>query len=165
MWRAGEGRDKAGGYAIQGLASRFIPRIEGSYSNVVGLPVSTMATSSIWRAISRRLRLKLVLAVRLALHRRRRAILSVPFPEVLMTHRYIKIGITASSWCWPLPGCCGPRCAKARSTYKHVDEVMANPQEWQGKRLQLHGYVVTNSILVQARHPRVPIQGPEQRRR
>ncbi len=36
---SGEGRDKAGGYAIQGLASRFIPRIEGSYTNVVGLPV------------------------------------------------------------------------------------------------------------------------------
>jgi septum formation protein len=36
---SGEGRDKAGAYAIQGLASRFIPRIEGSYSNVVGLPV------------------------------------------------------------------------------------------------------------------------------
>ena len=36
---SGEGQDKAGGYAIQGLASRFIPRIEGSYSNVVGLPV------------------------------------------------------------------------------------------------------------------------------
>jgi septum formation protein len=37
---SGEGRDKAGGYAIQGLASRFIPRIDGSYSNVVGLPVA-----------------------------------------------------------------------------------------------------------------------------
>ena len=37
---SGEGRDKAGAYAIQGLASRFIPRIEGSYSNVVGLPVA-----------------------------------------------------------------------------------------------------------------------------
>ncbi len=34
---SGEGRDKAGAYAIQGLASRFIPRIDGSYSNVVGL--------------------------------------------------------------------------------------------------------------------------------
>jgi septum formation protein len=40
---SGEGRDKAGGYAIQGLASRFIPRIHGSYTNVVGLPVQTVA--------------------------------------------------------------------------------------------------------------------------
>ncbi|MGE3509564.1 MAG: nucleoside triphosphate pyrophosphatase [Vicinamibacterales bacterium] len=40
---SGEGRDKAGGYAIQGLASRFIPRIEGSYSSVVGLPVAAVA--------------------------------------------------------------------------------------------------------------------------
>ena len=35
-----EPMDKAGGYAIQGLASRFVTRIDGSYSNVVGLPVS-----------------------------------------------------------------------------------------------------------------------------
>jgi nucleoside triphosphate pyrophosphatase len=39
---SGEGRDKAGAYAIQGLGSRFIPRIDGSYSNVVGLPVATV---------------------------------------------------------------------------------------------------------------------------
>jgi len=37
---SGEPRDKAGAYAIQGLASRFVTRIDGSYSNVVGLPVS-----------------------------------------------------------------------------------------------------------------------------
>lgn len=37
---SGEPMDKAGGYAVQGLASRFIPRIEGAYANVVGLPVS-----------------------------------------------------------------------------------------------------------------------------
>jgi septum formation protein len=40
---SGEGSDKAGAYAIQGLASRFIPSIEGSYSNVVGLPVADVA--------------------------------------------------------------------------------------------------------------------------
>jgi septum formation protein len=38
-----EGRGKAGAYAIQGLASRFIPRIVGSYSNVVGLPIACVA--------------------------------------------------------------------------------------------------------------------------
>ncbi len=36
---SGEPADKAGGYSIQGRASRFVTRIEGSYTNVVGLPV------------------------------------------------------------------------------------------------------------------------------
>ena len=38
--RSGEPRDKAGAYAIQGRASRFVDSISGSYGNVVGLPVS-----------------------------------------------------------------------------------------------------------------------------
>jgi septum formation protein len=37
---SGEPMDKAGAYAIQGRAARFVTRIEGCYSNVVGLPVS-----------------------------------------------------------------------------------------------------------------------------
>ena len=35
----GEPMDKAGAYAVQGLAAKFIPRIDGSFSNVVGLPL------------------------------------------------------------------------------------------------------------------------------
>ncbi len=37
--RSGEWRDKAGGYAIQGRAAAFVPAINGSYPNVVGLPI------------------------------------------------------------------------------------------------------------------------------
>ena len=37
---SGEPMDKAGAYAVQGLASRFVTRIDGSYSNVVGLPIA-----------------------------------------------------------------------------------------------------------------------------
>lgn len=45
----GEPMDKAGAYAIQGRASRWIPRIEGDYSNVVGLPVAL-----VWKMLRER---------------------------------------------------------------------------------------------------------------
>lgn len=45
----GEPMDKAGAYAIQGMASRWIPRIEGDYFNVMGLPMALA-----WRMLRER---------------------------------------------------------------------------------------------------------------
>lgn len=42
-WASGEPRDKAGGYAIQGLGAVFVQGLQGSYSGVVGLPVAETA--------------------------------------------------------------------------------------------------------------------------
>jgi septum formation protein len=38
-WETGEPRDKAGGYAIQGLGAVFVESLNGSYSAVMGLPL------------------------------------------------------------------------------------------------------------------------------
>ena len=43
-WHSGEPRDKAGGYAVQGLGAVFVAELRGSYSGVVGLPVFETAT-------------------------------------------------------------------------------------------------------------------------
>lgn len=48
---SGEPMDKAGAYAIQGLASKFIDRIEGDYFNVVGLPVALVYRH--WKEMSK----------------------------------------------------------------------------------------------------------------
>jgi septum formation protein len=47
---SGEPMDKAGGYAIQGLASKFVDRIEGCYFNVMGLPLAMVYRH--WKAIA-----------------------------------------------------------------------------------------------------------------
>jgi septum formation protein len=47
-WESGEPHDKAGGYAIQGLAAAFIESLHGSYSGVMGLPL--FETAALLRA-------------------------------------------------------------------------------------------------------------------
>jgi septum formation protein len=42
---SGEGLDKAGAYAVQGMASAFVSRVSGSYSNVVGLPACEVSVA------------------------------------------------------------------------------------------------------------------------
>lgn len=42
-WQTGEAQDKAGGYGIQGKGALFVQKIVGSYSNVVGLPLTETA--------------------------------------------------------------------------------------------------------------------------
>lgn len=63
-----------------------------------------------------------------------------------MTHRYIKIGVTSVVLVLAFAGLLWSTLQDGTEYYKHVDEVMTNPQSWQGKRLQLHGFIVANSI-------------------
>src|SRR5438105_14492128 len=65
-----------------------------------------------------------------------------------MTHRYIKIGITSVVLVLAFARLLWSTLREGTEYYKHVDAVMSNPTEWQGKQLQLHGHVVANSILV-----------------
>ena len=59
-WASGEPRDKAGGYAIQGLGAVFIEHLSGSYSGVMGLPLfetaELLCTAGVpcWRRVTGR---------------------------------------------------------------------------------------------------------------
>ena len=64
-----------------------------------------------------------------------------------MSARTIKIGATAGVLVAALGGLMYTTLSEGTEYYKHVDEVMANPAEWQGKRMSLHGYVVDKSIM------------------
>ena len=64
-----------------------------------------------------------------------------------MTHRYIKLGLTATVLVLAFAGLMWSTLQDGTEYFKHVDEVMTNPQAWENKPLQLHGYVVPGSIL------------------
>jgi cytochrome c-type biogenesis protein CcmE len=64
-----------------------------------------------------------------------------------MTHKAVKIGFTSLVLALALAGLLYSTLSEGTEYYKHVDEVMTNPGAWHGKNLQLHGYVVKDSIL------------------
>jgi cytochrome c-type biogenesis protein CcmE len=65
-----------------------------------------------------------------------------------MKAKPIKIGATALVLALALGGLFYSTLQDGTEYYVHVDEVMKDPGAWNGKRLQLHGYVVDKSIFV-----------------
>jgi cytochrome c-type biogenesis protein CcmE len=63
-----------------------------------------------------------------------------------MNHRYIKIGLTVVVLVAAFTGLMFATLREGSEYYKHVDEVMTEPAKWDGKRMQLHGFVVPGTI-------------------
>ena len=63
-----------------------------------------------------------------------------------MNNKGIKIGLSTLVLTLTFGGLLYTTMAEGTEYYKHVDEVMAQPDQWYGKKLQLHGFVVPNSI-------------------
>ena len=57
-----------------------------------------------------------------------------------MSHKAAKIGLTSLVLALAFGGLLYSTLSEGTEYYKHVDEVLANPQDWQGKRLQVHGF-------------------------
>jgi cytochrome c-type biogenesis protein CcmE len=64
-----------------------------------------------------------------------------------MTQKFAKIAVTAVVLASAFGGLMWYSLQQDMQYYKHVDEVMASPAQWQGKALQLHGFVVPGSIF------------------
>ena len=63
-----------------------------------------------------------------------------------MKNKAVKIGITSLVLAMTFGALLYTTMAEGTEYYKHVDEVMVQPDQWYGKKLQLHGFVVPNSI-------------------
>ena len=68
-----------------------------------------------------------------------------------MKNKAVKIGLTGVVLALAFFGLLYSTLAEGTEYYKHVDEVMAQPDEWYGKKLQLHGYIVPDSVFVNKR--------------
>jgi cytochrome c-type biogenesis protein CcmE len=63
-----------------------------------------------------------------------------------MKPRYMKIALTVLVLAGAFSGLLWASLREGTEYYKHVDEVMTSRTDWEGKRLQLHGFVVPGSI-------------------
>ena len=63
-----------------------------------------------------------------------------------MKNKGVKIGLTSLVLALTFGGLLYTTMAEGTEYYKHVDEVMTQPDQWYGKKLQLHGFVVPGSI-------------------
>ena len=64
-----------------------------------------------------------------------------------MNNKGFKVGLTGLVLAMTFGGLMYTTMAEGTEYYKHVDEVMAQPEGWYGKKLQLHGFVVPDSIM------------------
>ena len=80
-----------------------------------------------------------------------------------MSAKTLKIGTTFLVLGLALVGLMYTTLSEGTEYYKHVDEVMANPSAWEGKRLQLHGYVVDGSLMKRPDTLDYKFAGAEQR--
>jgi cytochrome c-type biogenesis protein CcmE len=68
-----------------------------------------------------------------------------------MKHKAVKVGLTGLVLALAFGGLMYSTLAEGTEYYKHVDEVMGQPSDWYGKRLQLHGFIVPDSVFVNKR--------------
>ena len=64
-----------------------------------------------------------------------------------MKQKAVKVGLTGLVLALAFGGLLITSLGEATEYYKHVDEVMGQPDQWYGKKLQLHGFVVPKSIM------------------
>jgi cytochrome c-type biogenesis protein CcmE len=68
-----------------------------------------------------------------------------------MKHKAVKLGLTGMVLALAFGGLMYSTMIEGAEYYKHVDEVMTRPTDWYGKRLQLHGFIVADSVMVNRR--------------
>ena len=64
-----------------------------------------------------------------------------------MKHKALKVGLTSLVLALSFGGLMYVSMAESTEYYKHVDEVMVDPEAWYGKPLQLHGFVKPASVF------------------